>query len=243
MVLLFEYYNFGDNTFGNFLGTTWFAQTFTVGAVAHTITSVKLKMFRKGSPSTLTVSIRETDINGHPTGVDKTVGYINANTFTTDEAGLWYEIALTEYTLSAGTKYAIVCRALLGSAGNDVRWRVNSLNPTYDGGCFEYSANSGVSWTTYTAYDFMFAVWGNPFVHYYITGVTRDANGNPLGSCIIWLFKTSDKAYREEKISDVDGNYEFEVTDNATEYFIRTHKDGVPNVFGTTDRNLKGVEA
>jgi len=74
-----------------------------------------------------------------------------------------------------------------------------------------------------------------------ISGVTRDANGNPLGGCTVWLFRTSDKAYMDEKTSDENGNYTFYVTDTTTQYFIRAHKDGTPNVFGTTERNLVGV--
>lgn len=75
---------------------------------------------------------------------------------------------------------------------------------------------------------------------YVISGVTRDANGNALGNCIVWLFKTANKAYVEEKTSGADGNYSFVVLDNSTQYFIRSYKDGTPNVFGTTDRNLVG---
>jgi len=77
---------------------------------------------------------------------------------------------------------------------------------------------------------------------YKICGYTRDANGNPLGGCTVWLFRTSDKQFIDETISDENGYYEFTVPDNVTEYFIRAHKDGTPNVFGTTDRNLKGEE-
>jgi len=85
--------------------------------------------------------------------------------------------------------------------------------------------------------------WGSEEVPiiYKISGYTRDANGDPLPNCTVWLFRTSDKQFIAETISDEDGYYEFTVYDNVTEYFIRAHKDGTPNVFGTTDRNLKGV--
>lgn len=77
---------------------------------------------------------------------------------------------------------------------------------------------------------------------YYVTGVTRDADGNPLGGCTVWLFRTSDKKFIEEKISDGNGVYYFLVGDTTTEFFIRAYKDDTPNVFGTTDRDLVGVE-
>lgn len=72
-----------------------------------------------------------------------------------------------------------------------------------------------------------------------LSGVTRDANGNPLGNCTVCLFRTSNKKFIEEKTSDVNGNFSFSVI-QGTEYFIRAHKDGTPNVFGTTDDNLTG---
>ena len=78
-------------------------------------------------------------------------------------------------------------------------------------------------------------------VGYTIAGVTRDAQGNPLGGCTVWMFKTSEKSFYGEQVSDELGNYSFEVYDTVSEYFIHAFKDGTPNVFGSTDRNLKGA--
>lgn len=74
-----------------------------------------------------------------------------------------------------------------------------------------------------------------------IKGITKDSAGQPLGNCIVWLFRTYDKVYIAETVSDSVGNYYFVVNENTTNYFVRTHKDGSPNVFGTSDRNLIGV--
>ena len=155
---LFEYYNVGDDTYDNFFGANWRAQTFTVGATAHTVTSVKLLMLRSGSPGTVTVGIKAT-ASGHPTGVDLTNGTINGNTFTTDFAGLWYQINFTEYPLSANTKYAIVIRALNGNSTNYVCTR-NDVDPTYTDGDWEYSEDSGSTWIFYpNTEDLMFEIW------------------------------------------------------------------------------------
>lgn len=152
--------------------TGWKAQTFTVGATAHTVTSVVLRMARVGSPGILTVSIRDTDVNGHPTGSDLTSGTIDANGFTT--AGDWYEIVLTEYALSANTKYAIVCRALSAVYPTSyVNWRQDSTNP-YAGGNRENSVDSGGTWTSTGGTDFTFEVFGNPSS----ISVTRYINQN-----------------------------------------------------------------
>jgi hypothetical protein len=158
---LYEYYNTGDDWADDVYSTFWASQTFTP-SVAHTITSVKLKLYRQGSPGIMTVSIRATDASGHPTGADLCSGTIDGSAITTDSAGAWYEITLgSGYALSANTKYAIVCRAPNGvNANNAVRWRGDSTSPTYAGGCREYSNNSGTSWTSHTSEDLMFEEWG-----------------------------------------------------------------------------------
>jgi len=114
----FEYYNTGDDSVGMAYSNYWVAQTFTVGATGHTVTSVKLLLCRAGSPGTVTVSIRATD-GTHPTGTDLTSGTIDGNSLTTNSAGAWYEIVLTEYPLSANTKYAIVVQAPSAPSGEN----------------------------------------------------------------------------------------------------------------------------
>ena len=68
--------------------------------------------------------------------------------------------------VSPSTKYAIVVRATSGTASNYVAWRRDTSSPTYADGNYEYSSNSGASWTSYTSYDFMFEVWGLPLTTY-----------------------------------------------------------------------------
>jgi hypothetical protein len=59
---LYEYYNTGDDASLFLYGIYWKAQTFTPLA-PHKITSVKLKLYKAiGSPGTVTVSIRATDV-------------------------------------------------------------------------------------------------------------------------------------------------------------------------------------
>jgi len=152
----FELYISGDDTHTDLQsGTSWKAQTFTP-SIAHSITSVKLKLFRVGSPGTITVSIRATDGSGHPTGDDLTSGTTDGDTLTTNNAGEWREVTLTSYTLSAGTKYAIVIRALSADASNYFACREHINSPTYTGGNREYSTDSGSSWSATTGADMMF---------------------------------------------------------------------------------------
>jgi hypothetical protein len=170
---LYEYYNTGDFTSLMVCGDNWRAQTFTVGAVGHTVTSVELKLFRHDSPGTVTVSIRATDGSGHPTGADLTSGTIDGNSLTTNAVGAWYNIALTELSLSANTKYAIVVRAPSGNGSNYVGWKADNPYPTYANGNSEISSDSGDTWTSNVAYDFMFEVWSG--------GLSPSPSGSTIG--------------------------------------------------------------
>ncbi len=158
---LYEYYNSSSSGNDAIYKDRWGSQTFTVDATSHTITSVKLLLYRVGTIGTVTASIRATDGSGHPTGSDLTSGTTNGNTLTTSSAGEWREITLTEYTLSASTKYAIVIRAPSADnfAGQSLYPKVKSPS-AYSGGNVEASSNSGVSWSTQT-YDLLFEVYGN----------------------------------------------------------------------------------
>jgi len=180
MATKYEYYNTGDGTQFDVYGSIWIAQTFTVGEVAHTILSVKLKLWRAGSPGTLTVSIKAVDENGQPTGNDLTSGTTNGNTLTTSSSGEWREISLTEIELEANTKYAIVARALNGNLGNTIKWRLGTYSE-YDGGNSERSETSGSSWTPYSYHDQMFEVWGNPIFDTYTKTWQTDTLFKKLG--------------------------------------------------------------
>jgi len=160
MATKFEYYNTDDDAYGQIYSSSWRAQTFTPSN-NHKITSVKLLLYRSGSPGTVTVSIRATDGSGHPTGGDLCSGTTNGNTLTTNTNGEWREITLGDgYSLSGSTKYAIVVRALDGDGDNCLRWRVDSTSASYSGGNDEYSNDSGSSWDNSPGHDFMFEEWG-----------------------------------------------------------------------------------
>ena len=160
-----EYYITGDDANLEILAATWWYQTFTPLA-SHNLTSVKLLLYRIGSPGTVTASIRTTDVNGKPTGNDLCSGTINGNTLTTDNAGDWYEITQgAGYNVVAGTKYAIVVRAPSGDASNMLVWRWDSTSATYTGGNAGKSENSGSTWTGYSFADCMFEEWGTTFAY------------------------------------------------------------------------------
>ena len=201
MATLYENYITGDNTSVVVADFRWDTMAFTP-SITHSLTSVKLKLLRKGSPGNLTVSIRATTDSGSspfgkiPTGsdIDGTTGTTNGNTLTSGAAGEWREITLgAAVRVNAGTAYAIVIRALTGDATNNyVAWRWDDSGATYGDGNRAGSFDSGSSWSAPGLdSDLMFEEWGDPVSPTVTTqtcadvvGVTATGRGNitDLGS-------------------------------------------------------------
>lgn len=139
------------------------AQTFTTN-VSHTVTFVKLYLYRVGSPGQVTVRITDTyqqSGENYPnlTSVLATA-YYDGNSIPTTKT--WIRINLTsEITLESGKVYAIVVNAPNGDPiGNYLRW-MRSTSNLYNGGK-RYEQVSGQGWVTYAINDLQFEVWGNP---------------------------------------------------------------------------------
>ena len=161
MTQLFEYYNISDPALAACHDDFWQAETFTPRE-AHTITSVKLRMYRLGSPGTITVGIKATAVGGAPDGADVASGTTDGDTLPTEYAGEEREITLgAGVALDAGTKYAIVPRALTGDADNYVRWR-HSPSKVYPRGSHWFSSDGGAAWEEDTTRDMMFEEYGDP---------------------------------------------------------------------------------
>jgi hypothetical protein len=160
---LYEYYNTGDDEDNGAWAGYKLCQTFN-SSTSFNITSVKLLLYRVGSPGTVTVGIYATTGSpAYPTGSALTSGTTNGTTLTTNTAGEWREITLTTHTLQASTTYAIVISISGGSGTNDnVHWRDDKSSPTYANGMYGRSSSSGAWGTTYmdNTKDDMFEVWG-----------------------------------------------------------------------------------
>ena len=166
MATKFEYYDSGDDSAAGFYSASWKAQTFTT-TDSFTITSVKLLVYRIGSPGTVTVSIQAVDGSNKPDGSDITGLVItdDPSDYTTSTTGLWVEYTFpTPAILSTTTRYAIVMRTASGDLDNRVMPRADISSPTYTNGESLVSSNSGSSWTAIASADILFETWGNPFL-------------------------------------------------------------------------------
>ncbi len=170
MAKLFERYNVGnDLAINSEYGALWSAQTFTP-IESHSVSSVRLKLYRIGSPGTVTASIRAVDGSNHPTGSDLASGTTDGDTLTTDTGGEWREITFsTPYALSAGTRYAIVFRAPSGNSSNNIT-NIHNVSEGYPGGNHERSSNSGSTWVTWATQENLFEEYGGQSGYLWIEG-------------------------------------------------------------------------
>lgn len=155
----YQYYNTNDDSDRDGFTANWMSQTFTV-ETTHLVGKLNLKLFRVGDPGTITVSIKLTSA-GKAVGGDLCSGVIQGTDLTLDTNGEWYEISLGDgFTLEAGVQYAIVVKAPNGDASNKVSWRADITDPTFTGGTFCSSSDSGIDWSIVSGVDCMFEEWG-----------------------------------------------------------------------------------
>lgn len=76
-----------------------------------------------------------------------------------------------------------------------------------------------------------------------IIGVTKDGNGNPLGSCVVrgYLITTADsaEAFIAEVSSDAGGYFEFISQYPSQNHFLVAYKPGSPDYVGSSARTLQ----
>jgi hypothetical protein len=91
------------------------------------MSSIVLRVFRTGSPGTITVSLRAVS-GGVPIEPDLASGTFDGDTVTEDSAGEWATATFgTAYSVTNGTTYAIVIRALTGDSSNKLYCPIKNL--------------------------------------------------------------------------------------------------------------------
>jgi len=160
---LYENRMVGEDANAEVHGANWFGQVFT-GDGYHSVTEVRLKLYREGNPGTLTLSLRDADTN-EPVGgedyyVDYSSGTYNGDTVTDNAAGEWITFELSpEIDIGHGLDYALVLRAEAGDAANSIHWLYDSTSAAGDDN-YASSNDSGGTWASNTNFDFLFSVWG-----------------------------------------------------------------------------------
>lgn len=156
--ILQEYYDTGDDIITVVYATNWRGQTFT-DVDGFDLTRVSIKACRVGSPGDVTMDIMATTA-GKPSGAILGTVDVNANGWTTDAGGDWYNFDFeTPVTIPAATMCAIVLSIPAGNAANHIWWRDDQSGTTYTGGTYVYSSNSGSTWTISSGGDLMFRTY------------------------------------------------------------------------------------
>ena len=114
-----ESFELSDGTGFSAYGTIWRFQTWTTTS-AYSITDVALYGFKFGSPGDIKVSIREVDgVTGKPTGGDKCSVTVAEGVISDFPTRAWYTFTFDDsFALDDATQYAIIIRAVGGSAAN-----------------------------------------------------------------------------------------------------------------------------
>ena len=161
----YESYMTGADNWLQVQGATWRTQTFTIGNTGtdedFKLTRIGIKAYRSGTPGVCVAVIRAT-LAGDPTGANLSTGKFDADTFTaTGNPGAWQNITMNSTLLSASTKYALMLSCPSSIGGEDIQWMVDQTSPSYTGGSYGTSSDSGSTWTMETAIDTMFIIYGN----------------------------------------------------------------------------------
>ncbi|MBA7645512.1 hypothetical protein ES703_53270 [subsurface metagenome] len=158
--VLYTYYITGDNEDGHhgIYPDYQEGQSFKVDKALH-ITSVKLKVFRTGSPGLMTVAIQKGDVDGKPDGVDLGTKDVDCDAIAAASPGEWVTWTFAaSIALEPWITYCIVVRGGV-DYNNELNWRNDGSSPTYKRGNLLYSSDAGASWSTHGD-DYMFEVWG-----------------------------------------------------------------------------------
>lgn len=221
-MVCYERYNTGDDTGYEIYDNWWLAQTFTVGNTGinedHTVDSVKLKVYRNGSPGIVIVAIYAVDEEGKPRDPLCHIEF-DGNELPTSMT--WVEFMFTEHpVLLANTKYAIVVNAE-GDPENFVAWQGVSKIPQYTGGVFAVSQDAGGNWELDDNVDLMFEEYGTSLL---------------VPELCIWLAEHGAPNISLEVVSIIAKSYESGTSPPPPPecVFIPT----VQNVFGVIDYYL-----
>ena len=163
---LYERYITYPDTAASCYDYWWYAQTFTVGNTgdneAHVIAHVELMLYKGDITGDALIKIRAVDGAGKPTGPDLSTGVTDVGTLPTWPNHAWRSIDMSAYTLQASTKYAVIVAFPTGDASHVLWVGHEGTSPTYTGGQFYHSFDSGVGWWIYYNWDMWFKIFGAP---------------------------------------------------------------------------------
>jgi hypothetical protein len=167
-LILQDEYNTGDDNatslIAAFSSNSYLCQSFTP-ASSHTLTKVRLKLLKTGSPGTVTVGVYASS-GDLPTGAALCSGNLDGNNLTTSTTGEWYFINMTGgAALTASTKYVIkVTISATSGYLNTLQWRIKQA-ASYAGGYVTNFFNGSA--IPYVGFDAMFEEYSGIDSYYF----------------------------------------------------------------------------
>lgn len=215
---LYERYNAGDDgdlqlqdSVSNAYG-----QSFTLGNTSTNehfiLTSVKVKLWKTGSPGTVTMEIRD---NQNTTNtIFRNTATIDGNTLGGSPGAFVEFLIPTTQLLTAGKSYWIYLYAATSTGSHNVKWRRDVSAPTYTGGS-EFDPLDGITWFADTGKDFMFEVYGQKVE---FSSLDIDVGNGSIVSCILTA-------------TELSGSYEYWINATYNNASFQKITNGALNTF------------
>ncbi len=161
----FEYYDTSNDATNTVYAQFMVGQIFTVGTtglnVGHYLNEVQIRIYRVGSPGTVTLELYATSASHLPTGDALATTTVDGDDFTADTGGEFETFVFTTpHQVLKSTEYALTIGALDGDGSNSIKIMKDETSPTYTGGSRINSTNTGSTWGTDSEADIMFRNYG-----------------------------------------------------------------------------------
>lgn len=164
----------GDADSQDIYGNYIVAEQFTSEATTHTCTAISVILKRFGTPSVIYISLWNA-----AAGVPTTqLTYVSLLGTAISTSYTLYTVVFPSVSFLPSTQYAVVVSCPSGDAANYVLWHQDSGGGLADAVGLS-SSTSGVTWSSDTPADYLFAIWGgsifqvvgaNVFESYVVSG-------------------------------------------------------------------------
>lgn len=141
----FEAVTTGDTSDWEIYGNSWRGCYVRVRQ-QHKLYAISFKIYREGSPGTVTLKIWRLGADFKPVGAALATGTTNGDTLTNVSPGEWREITLgSQVELYPWVPYGWTLEIVGGSSTQNIHLRYGPV--VYDCGGYLYTTDAGVTWT------------------------------------------------------------------------------------------------
>jgi len=215
-----------------------YGQNWLVGVGGYSVSRVRVKVARVGSPGTINCRIYALTVNsnsGVPTGEALGTASLDADTFGASPSHDWTNFDFSSsVALSSSTWYAFTFDVPAGDDNNYVEIRSDDSTPVASGSAV-YTIDNGTTWYTLPSSDLQYYVYKDPITA--VTSVDLDADGNNLLACSadgVWLSDDLGVSWTQHKPDSQDSTvWDAGIIGGGGTYVIVLDEDG--NIYRTAN--------